>query len=157
VTDVVASSIYMIDDQAKAAGVSIRSHLPVGLPPLTADVRALKQILLNLLSNGVKFTPKGGHVTVSARLRFDGCMLFYVSDTGVGIADKDLRRVTAPFEQADNPLFRRHRGTGLGLALCKRLIGLHGGELTIASQRGVGTTVTVAFPAHRVQAIARAA
>jgi signal transduction histidine kinase len=157
VADVVASSIYMIDDQAKAAGVTIRSRLPVDLPLLVADARALKQVILNLLSNGVKFTPNGGRVTVSVRLRYDGCMLFYVADTGIGIAERDLARVTAPFEQAHNARLRGHRGTGLGLSLCKRLVELQGGTMTITSQRGVGTTVAITFPAERVHRIALAA
>jgi signal transduction histidine kinase len=113
---------------------------------LTADSRALKQILLNLLSNAIKFTPAGGVVDIAAAREGEG-VVFTVADTGIGISPDDLPRVGKRFEQVDNSLTRKGEGTGLGLALSRALAELHGGTLTIASTLGQGTTVKVWIPA----------
>jgi signal transduction histidine kinase len=119
------------------------------LPPLWADERALKQILLNLLSNAVKFTPEGGRVTVRAMIDDGRRMRLAVSDTGIGIAQKDMPRVLEAFGQIDSAMNRKHAGTGLGLPLTRSLIELHGGEFAIESEVGKGTTVSARFPAQR--------
>ena len=110
-----------------------------------ADLRALKQILLNLLTNAIKFTPKGGKVTLGVRDARDW-IEFLVIDTGIGIPARDLPRLGQRFEQVDNALTRRREGTGLGLALCRSLAELHSGELKIESEVGRGTIVTVRLP-----------
>jgi len=115
------------------------------VPEINGDKRAFNQILLNLLSNALKFTDRGGRVTVSA-LRDGRAVVVGVEDTGVGIGADDLPRVGDPFFQARASYDRRHDGTGLGLSIVKGLIDLHGGSLDIRSRLGVGTTVTVRLP-----------
>ncbi|MBM3525560.1 MAG: PAS domain-containing sensor histidine kinase, partial [Alphaproteobacteria bacterium] len=125
---------------------------------LAADRRALQQILLNLLTNAIKFTPKGG--SVALRVRDAGeAVEFHVIDTGIGIPAKDISRLGQRFEQVDNTMTRRKEGTGLGLALCRALAELHKGAITIASEVGQGTTVIVRLPRGNVAALpaARAA
>jgi two-component system cell cycle sensor histidine kinase PleC len=114
-----------------------------------ADYRAVKQILLNLLSNALKFTPRGGRITLSA----DQCdpsmgrgLEISVSDTGVGIAEEDLARLARPFEQIESQHAKTTQGTGLGLALTKSLVELHGGRLAIRSKPGAGTRVSFTLP-----------
>ena len=130
--------------RASEAGVTLGIAVAQELP-LTADARALKQILLNLLTNAIKFTPAGGSVNMSAGREGDG-IIFRVSDTGVGIPAEDLPRIGRRFEQVDNALTRKGEGTGLGLALSRALVELHGGTLNIESAVGVGTTVSVWIP-----------
>ena len=112
---------------------------------MTGDPRAFKQIVLNLVSNAIKFTERGGTVTVSAGVEGSRLVL-RVADTGVGIAADDLKRIGDPFFQAGKTYQRRHEGTGLGLSIVKSLVGLHGGEMTVQSRIDEGTTVTVALP-----------
>jgi signal transduction histidine kinase len=119
------------------------------LPSLTADERRLKQILLNILSNAVKFTPPGGHVAVRATVTAGG-MAIIVADTGIGIAPEDLSKALRPFGQVDSRLARKYQGTGLGLPLAKAMTESHGGTLAIASTPGQGTTVTITLPAWRI-------
>jgi signal transduction histidine kinase len=130
--------------RASEAGVALGIAAAQELP-LSADARALKQILLNLLTNAIKFTPSGGSVSLSAGRENDG-IVFRVADTGCGIPAEDLPRIGRRFEQVDNALTRKGEGTGLGLALCRALVDLHGGTLTLESTVGVGTTVTVWLP-----------
>jgi signal transduction histidine kinase len=119
-------------------------------PALYADKRKLKQIPVNLLSNAIKFTPSGGKVTLKMlRPAHDGCV-FRVADTGIGIARDDIPKALASFQQIDSDLNRRYAETGLGLPLAKALVELHGGSLDLESEVGVGTTVTVNFPAGRI-------
>jgi len=131
--------------KARENGVDLVTDAPQDLPVMTGDPRAFKQIMLNLVSNAIKFTERGGRVTVSAGV--DGSLLVLrVADTGVGIAADDLKRIGAPFFQAGKTYQRRHEGTGLGLSIVKSLVALHGGELTVQSKIAEGTTVTVALP-----------
>jgi len=131
--------------KARENGVDLVTDAPQDLPVMTGDPRAFKQVVLNLVSNAIKFTERGGKVTVSAAA--DGSLLMIrVADTGVGIAADDLKRIGAPFFQAGKTYQRRHEGTGLGLSIVKSLIALHGGELTVQSKIDEGTTVTVALP-----------
>lgn len=116
-----------------------------GLPATLADRRAVKQILLNILSNAVKFTPKGGTVTITGK-GGDNFVSLSVSDTGIGIAEQDLPRIGQPFVQVENQYNKRYKGSGLGLALAKSLVELHGGTLAVTSKLSEGTTVTVTFP-----------
>ena len=115
------------------------------MPEVVADRRALNQILINLISNAIKFTPRGGRVTVSALC--DGPKLAVaVEDTGVGIGEDDLPRLGEAFFQARASYDRRHDGTGLGLSIVKGLVRLHGGDIDIRSRLGEGTRVTVRLP-----------
>jgi cell cycle sensor histidine kinase DivJ len=112
---------------------------------MNGDPRAFKQIVINLISNAIKFTERGGKVTAAAGV--DGSRLVLrISDTGVGIAADDLKRIGDPFFQAGTTYQRRHEGTGLGLSIVKSLVSLHSGEMTVQSKLNEGTTVTVALP-----------
>ncbi|MDR6775062.1 ATP-binding protein [Azospirillum sp. BE72] len=135
---------------ADAGGVTLESDCAPGLPRLLADERALRQVLLNLLSNAVKFTPRGGRVTVTAGLEAGDGLAIAVCDTGIGIPADALARILEPFQQADSSIPGRFGGTGLGLSICRDLMALHGGSLSIDSEPGCGTVVTVRFPAGRV-------
>jgi cell cycle sensor histidine kinase DivJ len=131
--------------KARENGIDLVTRAPEDLPVMTGDPRAFKQIVLNLVSNAVKFTERGGTVTVSAAVEGTRLML-RVSDTGVGIAADDLKRIGDPFFQAGKTYQRRHEGTGLGLSIVKSLVRLHTGEVTVQSRIDEGTTVTVGLP-----------
>ena len=131
--------------KARESGIDLVTRAADDLPVMVGDPRAFKQIVLNLVSNAVKFTERGGTVTVSAAV--EGVRLMVrIADTGVGIAADDLKRVGDPFFQAGKTYQRRHEGTGLGLSIVKSLVALHGGEMTVQSKVDEGTTVTVALP-----------
>jgi cell cycle sensor histidine kinase DivJ len=131
--------------KARENGIDLVSRAPEDLPVMNGDPRAFKQIVLNLVSNAIKFTERGGTVTVSAGV--DGQRLVLrVTDTGVGIAADDLKRIGDPFFQAGKTYQRRHEGTGLGLSIVKSLVALHSGEMSVKSRIDEGTTVTVALP-----------
>ena len=131
--------------KARENGIDLVTRAPEDLPSINGDPRAFKQIALNLVSNAIKFTERGGTVTVSASVEGSRLVL-RVADTGVGIAADDLKRIGDPFFQAGKTYQRRHEGTGLGLSIVKSLVGLHGGEMTVQSRIDEGTTVTVALP-----------
>src|SRR5436309_7880610 len=131
--------------KARENSIDLVTRAPEDLPVMTGDPRAFKQIVLNLVSNAIKFTERGGKVTVSAAVEGPWLVL-RVSDTGVGIAADDLKRVGDPFFQAGKAYQRRHEGTGLGLSIVKSLVGLHGGEITVQSRLDEGTIVAIALP-----------
>jgi two-component system, cell cycle sensor histidine kinase PleC len=114
-------------------------------PGFTADRRALKQVLINLMSNAIKFTPEGGTVTLKTWLA-DARIHIEISDTGIGIPQRDIEKLGRPFEQVENQFTKSKGGSGLGLAISKSLVDLHGGELQISSKEGFGTKVTVCVP-----------
>jgi two-component system, cell cycle sensor histidine kinase DivJ len=150
---VVASCCGLLELQAREAGVRLERLAPGDLPDMIADKRALNQILLNLISNAIRFSDRGGTVTISARAEA-AHISFAVEDNGVGISDEDLSRVGEPYFQAGSSYDRRHGGTGLGLSIVKGLVRLHGGELSIRSRVGDGTRVTVRLPLDCERAIA---
>ncbi|PJG57110.1 PAS domain-containing sensor histidine kinase [Bradyrhizobium forestalis] len=131
--------------KARENGIDLVTDAPQDLPVMTGDPRAFKQIVLNLVANAIKFTERGGQVCVSAGVSGSQLTL-RISDTGVGIAPDDLKRIGAPFFQAGKTYQRRHEGTGLGLSIVKSLVALHLGELTVQSRLGEGTAVTVKLP-----------
>ncbi|THD60871.1 MAG: PAS domain S-box protein [Bradyrhizobium sp.] len=131
--------------KARENGIDLVTRAAEDLPAMTGDPRAFKQIVLNLVSNAIKFTERGGMVTVSAAVEGSRLVL-RVDDTGVGIAADDLKRIGDPFFQAGKTYQRRHEGTGLGLSIVKSLVGLHGGEMTVQSKIDEGTSVTIALP-----------
>jgi two-component system cell cycle sensor histidine kinase PleC len=146
--DVAHDAIRLMRNRAEAAGLNLVSDIPV-LPDIDGDYRAIKQILLNLLSNAIKFTPKGGDITLSAEVLqtpLGERLRVAVTDTGIGIAKEDLVRLAKPFEQIESQHSKTQQGTGLGLALTKSLVELHGGSLLLESQPGQGTTVSFSLP-----------
>jgi cell cycle sensor histidine kinase DivJ len=142
---VISGCCGLLTLRAREAGVTLEKFTADDLPEMIADKRALNQILLNLVSNAIRFTDRGGKVTVSARAEAANITIA-VEDSGVGISDDDLARVGEPYFQAGSSYDRRHGGTGLGLSIVKGLVGLHGGELSIRSRIGEGTRVTVRLP-----------
>ena len=132
----------------KAQAVTIA--IDDAIPALNVDHNRLAQVLANLLSNALKFTPEGGEVTLKARMPATGGVHFTVSDTGIGMSDETIALVLQPFRQADASLARRFEGAGLGLPIAHALIELHGGRLAIASAVGKGTSVTIELPASCV-------
>ena len=146
----IGSCMVLVKERARNGGVRLKTDLPDGLPALRADKRKLKQILVNLLSNAVKFTPAGGEVTLKTWWRPESGYVFQVIDTGIGIALEDIPTALSPFGQVDGQLDRKYEGTGLGLPLTKSLAEMHGGSLDLQSEVGVGTTVTIRFPAERI-------
>jgi len=142
--EAVSAVLRLMRGQADRAGVSLRGVLPSDVLEADADRRAIKQIALNLISNALKFTPRGGSVTVT--LQGVGEVLeLIVADSGVGIAPDDLERLGRPFEQAGDAS-QKANGAGLGLSLVRAFAKLHGGEMTIESALGEGTTVVVRMP-----------
>ena len=131
--------------KARESSIDLVTRAPEDLPVMIGDPRAFKQIALNLISNAVKFTERGGTVTVSAAIE-GARFVMRVVDTGVGIAADDLKRIGDPFFQAGKTYQRRHEGTGLGLSIVKSLVAMQGGEITVQSKVDEGTTVTVALP-----------
>ncbi|MCK6449607.1 MAG: CHASE domain-containing protein [Alphaproteobacteria bacterium] len=147
--EIARDCMKLLNDRAEAGGVTLRETFAAPALMLTADRRALRQVALNLVSNAVKFTPKGGRVTLALCEDGDGAAVFSVTDTGIGIAPEAMARIFQPFHQADATIARRFGGTGLGLAISRALVEAHGGRLTMASTVGQGTTATVRFPPAR--------
>jgi two-component system, cell cycle sensor histidine kinase DivJ len=141
----VISCCNLLALKARETGVDLIANVAQDLPPLNADQCAFKQIVLNLVSNAIKFTERGGKVTVAAQVE-GARLVLRVTDTGVGIAAEDLKRIGAPFFQAGKTYQRRHEGTGLGLSIVKTLVALHSGEFKLQSKVDEGTTVSVAIP-----------
>ena len=148
--DVLRATTDLIGDHLKRSDVRIELAAGLGDFRLVADERAIKQIVLNLLSNAVKFTPDGGLVSIDATLDGHGNFILSVTDTGIGMAEKDKVIALSDFGQVENPLSRRFDGTGLGLPLARSLVELHGGSLEIDSEVGRGTTVRITLPPERV-------
>ena len=144
ITRTIDSAIRMLVHRADSGGVTVSSDYDDDLPFLNGEERGVKQVLLNLLTNAVKFTPRGGAVTVSAAENHG--LDIVVSDNGVGIAEEDLQRVFTPFVQLDAGGLQRYEGAGLGLALVKSLAEMHDATVGMESAEGEGTTVTVHFP-----------
>jgi signal transduction histidine kinase len=140
----------LLDGRAEEAGVRLLFDRPADLPGIRGDKRRLTQILVNLLANGIKFTPEGGTVTLRCWVMPGSGYVFQAIDTGVGIARRDIPLALSIFGQVDNGSSRQARGTGLGLPLAKALAELHGGTLDLQSEVGKGTTVTMRLPAYRI-------
>ncbi|MFK3778217.1 sensor histidine kinase [Agrobacterium sp. NPDC089420] len=146
IAETIASCEAMLGLQAKEKGLTLTSRIQRGIGEISADQRAIRQVLINLAGNAIKFTDTGGVVSIDAAR--DGRMLkLTVSDTGIGIASDKIDLLGQPFMQVQNEYTRRYEGTGLGLSLVKGLVALHGGTFAITSQPGEGTVVTIVLPA----------
>jgi len=155
VADLCYSSCKFVAQEAIQKNIQIDTQLAPDLPPLMLDERRMRQVLINLLSNAVKFTPAGGKVTITTGWSPTQAevipshqreIYIAVADTGIGIAPEKLSRLFQPFVQIDSALNRRYKGTGLGLALVKRIIELHGGQVSVTSQPEQGSCFTLALP-----------
>jgi signal transduction histidine kinase len=146
---VIRTCIKLVQLRADAGAVTLAYHLQPHLPELFGDERRIKQVLLNILSNAVKFTQEGGKVTLSAMSAADGGLRVEIQDNGIGMDEVGIRIALSPFGQVDSKLARKYEGTGLGLPLTKSLVEAHDGVLEIQSHLGSGTTVVVQFPPER--------
>jgi two-component system cell cycle sensor histidine kinase PleC len=152
--EVAEDAVRLVRNRAETAGLSLRIEFP-DLPEVEADYRAVKQVLLNLLSNAVKFTPRGGRIVVKADLRDDPRgqrVRVTVQDSGIGISPEDLARLAQPFEQIENQQAKTQQGSGLGLALSKSLVEMHGGLLDLKSAPGQGTAASFSLPVQQAPA-----
>jgi PAS domain S-box-containing protein len=146
---IVASSVSLLRSKAAAKVVKLTYAARPDLPLLRGDGRRLKQAVINLVSNAIKFTPAGGSVGIAISWSSDG-LIAAVTDTGIGIAAADLDRVMKPFVQVENWLARKHEGAGLGLAITKGICELHGGRLVLESELGRGTVARIHLPPDRI-------
>ena len=149
VADVCQSSLMFVKEMALKKTIKVALHLNDPMAEMEVDARRLKQMLVNLLNNAVKFTPANGHVRLEVTTNAtEGVICFLVYDTGIGITPDDLSRLFQPFQQLDAGLSRSHEGTGLGLALVRRLAELHGGSVTVESTYNKGSCFTITLPYH---------
>jgi PAS domain S-box-containing protein len=149
IAELIDSSVHMLRMRAQEQAVQLDITAAQGMPPIRGDRLRLQQSLINLVTNAVKFTPKYGRVTISARMEADGIALS-VTDTGIGMRPEDIPRALEAFRQIAPQLNRKHEGVGLGLALTKSLVELHGGRLELTSALGAGTTATIHLPKDRI-------
>ena len=149
ISEVVESAVRMIRTAAERAEVEVVEEVPPSLPLLLADRRQVRQVVLNLLSNAVKFTDTGGRVAVRVG-RAEAGLEVQVEDTGIGMTPDQIERAFEPFSQFAVDPRRTANGTGLGLALSRRIMELHGGTLSLESRRNEGTIVRAVFPAERL-------
>jgi signal transduction histidine kinase len=145
----IAAALRVVAPRARSGGLEIATTIAPDLPLLRGDSRLLRQILLNLLSNSIKFTPSGGKVDVAATEEGGG-LAIRVRDTGIGMKADDIPKAFEPFRQIDNRFIRKYQGTGLGLSLVKAMVEAHSGTIDVQSAPGTGTTVAIRFPAARV-------
>lgn len=148
---VVSVALEIMMPKVTAAELTLIENGIESLPKLVGEEVAVKQMLVNILSNAVKFTPAGGRVTLGGEIDAVGNLRISVSDTGVGLGEDEIQRVMSPFGGVDGRLNKSTSGIGLGLSLVRSLMTLHGGQVEIFSQKGLGTTVTLVFPKERVQ------
>jgi two-component system cell cycle sensor histidine kinase PleC len=139
----------LLEIRAEKAGLTMKTEVAGDIARVYADRKLISQALLNLLSNAVKFTPAGGQVLIAAKRDSTGDLLISVSDTGIGMAPEEIPRALEPFGQIDGTLARRYDGTGLGLTITKAFIEMHGGTLTLDSEKGRGTTAAIRMPGWR--------
>ncbi len=147
--DVIEDCVTLLNERAQQAGIALSVQVVAPAPALRADRRALRQVLINLISNAIKFTSQGGRVELGLQVNQDGTVAYRVTDTGIGISAEAIARLFQPFQQADASITRKFGGTGLGLAISRALVEAHGGTLTLDSAPERGTTAWVVLPASR--------
>lgn len=148
--EVVSDCVTLMNARAQSGAISLRTEIALDGPGLRADRRAVKQVLLNFLSNAIKFTPSGGHVSIAGCMGTKGTFALSVTDDGIGMTAAEVEVALSPFGQIDSKLARQHVGTGLGLPVTRSLMQLHGGDVVVTSAPGAGTTMTAVFPPERV-------
>lgn len=143
-------SLEFIKPQAAKKTICLESNFPIDIPELPIDERRIRQVLINLLNNAVKFTPEGGNINLEVsypiKIEEKTYLQIAIKDTGIGIALEHFNKVFEPFIQVDSTLNRQYEGTGLGLALVKRIVELHGGEVSLTSELGIGSCFAIALP-----------
>jgi signal transduction histidine kinase len=150
VRDAIRAVVQLTTVRAQEAGLTQTIDIPADLPLLCGDERKTMQMVLNLVTNAIKFSPDGGHIEIVCRTNPTDGLSIAVTDTGIGIASDDIGRVLEAFEQVDSSLSRKQQGTGLGLPLVRAMMELHGGKFGLTSNVGVGTEAKITFPLDRV-------
>jgi signal transduction histidine kinase len=150
IADEVTKALRQLEEEARNANIRLASDIEQDLPLLLGDTNKIRQIVINLVGNAVRYMPDRGTVTVKACRAPEGGIVLAVEDDGAGMAPEDVERVISPFVRLSNPMVRAHDGTGLGLPLVKALVELHGGNFELTSEIGRGTTATSVFPKSRV-------
>ena len=145
-----AAAIRLVKPRSDANHLKLENELPPNLPSIRGEELAIKQIIVNLFSNAVKFTPEKGKISLHADFAENGDLLIGVQDTGIGIRKEDIPKVLVPFGQIDSALSRRYSGTGLGLTLVQALVELHDGQFSLESEFGHGTRAIVRIPQERL-------
>jgi signal transduction histidine kinase len=148
IAEIVNESVRIMSGKIRSKGIHVVVAIEPEIPFVWGDKRKIRQVIINLLSNSVKFTPENGTITVAVRLDQHDNMNLIVADTGIGIAENDIAKALSVFGQVHRS--KSHEGTGLGLPLCKMYAELHDGKLILTSKLGEGTTVRVIFPHHRL-------
>jgi signal transduction histidine kinase len=143
--DAIENGLLLIRERASRHGIRLERMIDQRLGDFTGDERKIKQVLVNLLSNSVKFTPEGGQIKVEAKLG-DNAVIVSVTDTGIGIAKEDQEAIFEEFRQASGNYAQKREGTGLGLTLTRRFVELHGGKIWVESEVGKGSTFTFTLP-----------
>ncbi|MFO1121344.1 MAG: ATP-binding protein [Hyphomicrobiales bacterium] len=143
---ILSSCLLIIDAKAKEKSIALETLVAPEMPKIMGDPLRIKQVLINLVGNAVKFTPQGGRIRVDVRPLQDGYAVIEVTDTGCGMTPAEIETAMRPFGQIDTAFSKRHEGTGLGLPIAYALARLHGGDLRIDSQKDHGTRVTVILP-----------
>jgi len=154
--DAIHSSVRIVENKAANSGLELSVAVSDSLPGLYADERMVRQVLINLLSNATKFISYGGKIFVRAEPDADGGLTVEVEDTGIGMAKDDIPKALTAFGQIENTFVRSHSGTGLGLPLVKSIVELHDARMSIESEPGQGTTITINFPPARVRPVPNA-
>ncbi len=142
-------SFRQLSFMAETSGHTLTANVPTDMPDMLGDERVMMQILNNLISNAIKFTPEKGEITILTTVNTNNCITFSVTDTGVGMSADEITKALKLFEQVDSTLARKHEGSGLGLYLCSNFMTLFGGTLEIQSTTGMGTAIMLYFPAER--------
>ena len=142
----IIAAVRMVNQRAERAEVAVRVETAEDIPPFNGEERGIKQILLNLLTNAIKFTPENGEISVSTQMSADGGLVITISDNGIGMLRSEIPLAFAPFVQLDSAHSRQYEGTGLGLPLVKSLVEMHGGSVRIDSEIDQGTSVVMRFP-----------
>ena len=155
VAELVNAAVAGFKSHATSLGVELEAVVSPDLPAVRGDPGKLRQVLNNLISNAVKFTPPGGSVRVSATANDDGGAILSVRDTGVGMTDEEVKLSLTPFAQVDASHSRWREGAGLGLPIAKALVQLHGGKLKVNSSKSIGTEVIITLPCRHVVSVSR--
>ncbi|MFP6747400.1 MAG: ATP-binding protein [Alphaproteobacteria bacterium] len=142
--------MHLFRRRAEESGIDLSVVLSDAPGSILVDGRRIKQFLVNLLGNALKFTPDNGTIVMRANLNDEGRLVLSVRDSGIGMAEKDIERALQPFSQLDADISLAQEGVGLGLSIASRLTALHDGELRITSKPGVGTLAQVLLPASRI-------
>jgi len=148
--EIISSSVHLVAEHAASAGLELETEINGDLPSFMGDPRRIKQILINLLFNAIKFTPAGGTIRTGVSREAASGITLFVQDNGVGISEGDIPKIIEPFSTIESSYTRSHDGIGLGLSIVKSLTELHGGSVEIESAKGTGTMVRIIMPASRI-------